>query len=451
MTHMTDRTRRTTARFVTAVACSSLIGLVTACGSSSASKQSNASDKQTITIVNWLNPPANAAIRQINTEFEQKYRNIKVKYVVATDTSTQYPTVLQTAVSSNSADIITTPSTFQPLPLNPTRENMAPAQLWATSGLIEPLSGQPWLKNLSQAALQDETYKGKVYGVLSGQYQYMVFYDKAVFQKYHLTPPATYDQFLTLCKTLKSHGVTPLWTATGGSNSVGLQWYMLDPLMSSDWAATAANGNLASALESGSAKWDDAPSVDVLGKLATIGKYLEPGYTGIPWQGMPGDFAAHKAAMLLDGSYDLATVHKANPSMKIGSFPLPGSNDASKNTSILTNDLTFEVLSHSQHKAAAMKWLEFFTQPDIYKQYVDATGISPSEVGGSYDSFAATVLGSYFGKGTNANTVFPALSASQGFYTQTSKFPALLVDVIGGTKSPTQAAKLYASSWKTSS
>ena len=56
---------------------------------------------------------------------------------------------------------------------------------------------------------------------------------------------------------------------------------------------------------------------------------------------MPTDFAAGKAAMLLDGSWDMALVEAAHPKFQVGFFPLPGSNIAANNQSELQNDLTF--------------------------------------------------------------------------------------------------------------
>ena len=112
---------------------------------------------------------------------------------------------------------------------------------------------------------------------------------------------------------------------------------------------------------------------------AAIAKYVEPDYTGVSWEGMPAAFAANKAPMLLDGSWDLATVQKANPTIKLGSFPLPGSNIASQNQPLVQPDLNLEVLRHGHDTANALKWMAFFASKPIYEQYVDITGISPSE------------------------------------------------------------------------
>jgi multiple sugar transport system substrate-binding protein len=56
------------------------------------------------------------------------------------------------------------------------------------------------------------SYKGKVYGLPMYQSYWVVFYNKAIFAKYNLQPPTTYDDFNKIASTLKTKGVTPLWT-----------------------------------------------------------------------------------------------------------------------------------------------------------------------------------------------------------------------------------------------
>ena len=181
---------------------------------------------------------------------------------------------------------------------------------------------------------------------------------------------------------------------------------------------------------------------------AAIGKYIEPDYTGVPWTGMPGAFGANKAAMLLDGSWDLASVQKANPALQVGSFPLPGSNVASANQPILQPDLNFEILRQAHNMTAAQAWMAFFASKPIYEQYVDITGISPSETSGNYTSFSSKVLASWLGKGIEDGTILPTLTPTQGFYDTPTEFPLLQEAVLAGSQTPQKAAQLVDSSWK---
>ena len=95
----------------------------------------------------------------------------------------------------------------------------------------------------------------------------------------------------------------------------------------------------------------------------TIAQYLEPNYTGVPWEAMPGDFARGKGAMLLDGSWDLASIQQANAKVQVGFFPLPFSNTAADNQAYVQDDLTFSVLNASPNKAAADEVAGVLLQP----------------------------------------------------------------------------------------
>lgn len=425
---------------VAAAACSSGGG-----GGSSASGSGNGNLK----IITWVNPPTIQAFKQIDAEFEKANPGIKVTLQTAPNVNGPYKTLAQQAVNSGSADIITENFPFQPLPPNPTQSNETPVQFWGTNGAFAPLNGQSFLSSYTPAALATQTYQGKTYGLLSGVYQQGVMYNKALFAKYHLSVPTTYNEFLSVCKTLQSHGVQPLYTALGGVGPIYLQ-FIYNEAIADLWFPGAPGGNLASALLHGTVKWTDPKFVQAMTEEKAIASYLEPNYTGVPWQDMAGGgmFTSGKAAMQLDGTWDLASIHKASPNLQVGFFPLPLSNTAANNQPIVQDDLTFYVGSHAKNSAAAMKWLKFFSQPNIYTQYVNTTGISSSQTGGTFNGFSAQAIGQWFGKGVNINSFMPTMSPSNGANDQTATWPNLQLSVMQGKVTPQQAAAAYQKDWK---
>lgn len=266
-----------------------------------------------------------------------------------------------------------------------------------------------------------------------------------IFAKYHLSVPRTYDQLVHIAHVLKSHGVTPFFVGLQNVGPAYLQ-FTYGPLMQDVWRPRVG-GNLNLALWKGETKWTSPLFIKVLERVRTLMHYLEPNFTGVPWQAMPGDFAEGKAAMLLDGSWDLASVHQANPNLQVGYFPLPGSNHPAYNQSMINGDLTFAVLARGPDRAAALKWLKFFASPKLYQQYVDATGISPSRLGGHYNSFAAQVLGPWFGKGVNASVVFPELPPNGPYWVQPANWPKLILEMYEGKYTPQQVASMYQQAW----
>jgi raffinose/stachyose/melibiose transport system substrate-binding protein len=429
---------------VFSAACSS--SSTTPAATSTGSGASSSSISGTLKLITWENPPAVSAINAIDKAFMAKYPNVKVSLQTAANVNGPYETLLQQTVDAGTADIVTTVQPFQALPKNPTRTNETPFQFWSTSGAFEPLNGQSFLSDYTPSAIAAETYQGKTYGVVSGTYQEGVFYNKATFAKYGLSVPTTYSQFLTVLQTLKSKGVTPMFVGLGNVGPVYLQFIYYE-LMIDLWYPNAPGGNLATALETGAAKWTDPEFITAMNEEKTISQYLEPNYTGVPWENMPGDFANGKAAMLVDGSWDLPLIQQANPKTQVGFFPLPGSNVAADNQPYVGDNLTFEVLKSSHNLPAAMAWLNFFSQASTYAGYVNTTGISSSQNGGTFNGYTAQAMGSWFGKGVNQNNFYPVLSSSNAYYDQQTNWPDLQLDVIQGSKTAAQAAALYQQDW----
>jgi raffinose/stachyose/melibiose transport system substrate-binding protein len=432
------RSRRTRAGLALLMA----VAVAAGCSSSAGSSHS-----QTLKIITWVNPPAVQALKQIDSEFEKANPGVTVDLGTAVNVNGPYKTLVQQTVDATSADIVTNVTQLQPLPLKVTSTDVTYWQTYTMHHVFAPLNGQSFLNSYKSGALQAETYQGKIYGLVSGEYQEGVFYNKKIFTQYGISPPTTYSQFLTVLQTLKSHGVTPMWLGLGAVGPIYLQFLYYN-LIDSVWQPTVS-GSLATDLENGSVKWTSPGFTQAMNEEKTLAQYLEPGYQGEAWQGMPGAFADGKAAMLLDGSWDLASVQQANPSVQVGFFPLPGSNTAANNKSELQNDLTFSVLNGSPNKALAMKWLAFFSQPNIYKQYVDTTGISSSEKSGSFSSFSAKVLGSWFGKGDYYTSYYPVLADTDTYWDQPANWPTLQQNVISGQKTPEQVEQMYETGWVT--
>lgn len=423
--------------------------LAAACSSGGSSGGSGGTT--TLKVITWVNGPTITALNKIDAAFEKANPDIKVKLQTATDVNGPYQTLLQQSVNSGTADIVTSNFPLLPLPKTLTTSNTTPIQLYVTKGAFTPLNGQSFLSDYQQSARQAVTYQGKTYGLVSGSYQEGVFYNKQIFAKYKLTPPTTFSQFLADCQTLKAHGVPPLYTALGGVGPIYLQFIYYEA-MTDLWYPKAPGGNLATALMNGTEKWTDPAFVQGMTEEKQIAPYLEPNYTGVPWQSMAGgDFAAGKYAMELDGSWDLAALHQANPKLQLGYFPLPFSNTAADNQAYAQNDLTFYVLKSSPNQTAAMKWLSFFSSAQIYAQYVNTTGISSSQTSGTFTGFPAQVMGSWFGKGVQQDVLYPALSPANGYYDQAANWADLQLSVMQGKMTAAQAAATYQKDWKTSS
>ena len=68
-------------------------------------------------------------------------------------------------------------------------------------------------EDLSEAAVANITYDGKVYGSTIVTPVSAMWYNQKIFKENNLEAPATWDDFVNVCTTLKAAGVTPIATS----------------------------------------------------------------------------------------------------------------------------------------------------------------------------------------------------------------------------------------------
>ncbi len=87
-------------------------------------------------------------------------------------------------------------------------------EIWTQAGLIDAVPAS--IQKLS-------VHNGKQHYLPIGFGWEAVYYNKQIFAQYNLQPPKTWQEFLTVCDTLLSHGETPL--AISGSEYTGNYWF----------------------------------------------------------------------------------------------------------------------------------------------------------------------------------------------------------------------------------
>jgi raffinose/stachyose/melibiose transport system substrate-binding protein len=67
-----------------------------------------------------------------------------------------------------------------------------------------------WHTTMGSGPAQAFTYNGKLYGIPIDLDAKFFVYNTAIFKQYHLSPPKTLANLLSICSTLKSHGIQPI-------------------------------------------------------------------------------------------------------------------------------------------------------------------------------------------------------------------------------------------------
>ena len=148
--------------------------------------------------------------------------------------------------------------------------------------------------------LEPLTYDGEVYAIPTQQSTAIMYYNKAIFDKYGLEVPTTYDEYVQVCDTLKENGVTPVALASTADDAWLVSQYiqqLSDGIKGED---------LFNSIKDGTGKWNDEGMVEA-GKLfqEEVNKgYFEDGFTGVSREEAQLQFANGQTAMYFNGCWE---------------------------------------------------------------------------------------------------------------------------------------------------
>lgn len=219
-------------------------------------------------------------------------------------------------------------------------------------------------------------YDGKVYGVEAIGSTSGIVYNRAVFEKYGLKEPSTYGEFLELCESLKSHGVTPIGIAGGDL------WHMefwVNHFLHTD--ILAGTRDWLKQLGTGGASWQDP---EPMAMLAHLYQLFDNGYINEDWSVMKDGNLSYamsqgEMAMLYTGSWTARELQKLNEDINLGWFFVP---DEEGNIIISQNEDVYWSLTRAcgedeEKYAAAISFLEYFYSPQVYAKLCQDTNGFP--------------------------------------------------------------------------
>lgn len=164
---------------------------------------------------------------------------------------------------------------------------------------------------------------GKLYAIPREVYIQSMFYNEKMFQKYGITVPKTWDEFMNVCETLKSNGIAPI--ALDGAFEEYIAWFftrMCERVVGYDELHKACAGEI---------EWSSNPAfLDMAKKLQELAdkKYFQQNYQGTTWPGAQMLWVQGKAGMFSCGTWLPAELSESTPkdfAMNIFKFPsIPG-------------------------------------------------------------------------------------------------------------------------------
>ena len=300
---------------------------------------------QDLTMWSWRQEDK-AAYAKLIAAFRKQHPDINVKFEAFE--AANYNTVLSTALAGG------------------TGPDIVQARSYGTLGVGKPdylvpldKSAVPELSNFPDSALAAETMRadGKLYAVPLASQTMLIIYNKELFEKAGVTPPGTWDELMTVSKTLKDKGITPFGngTATAWQNET-----IVGALLSSQIGKAFEQDVLA-----GKADFTDPRFVGALTKLDEIKTYFAPNFSGVDYAASQQLFATGRAAMFAGGSFEIANFLRQNPKLKLGLFASPVAKAGDPRLVALYYDGGYAINAASKNKEAALKFLRFLGTPEF--------------------------------------------------------------------------------------
>lgn len=276
--------------------------------------------------------------------------------------SDQYFNVLQTKLNSGEAtDIFGGQSGVTDLKLNYNVEKNA-----------VDLSGEPWAKQEDPLVAAQATVNGKLYGLTYWDTlgtSWVINYNKAIFEKYNLSEPKTYDDFKAICQTLLKNDVQPLFEPISDGWHHVLWFPELGPRYEE------VTPGLADQLNANKATFADNPTM--LTALTQLKELYDLGCMGKDalsdaYADRTKIMASGKVAMTVMGTSFPQELEKDYPDVKAdswGFFVMPLADNQLLNLN--PAGPTKFIYSGSKHIAEAKQYFDFLTQPENIQYFID--------------------------------------------------------------------------------
>ncbi len=327
----------------------------------------NGGDPVEINIIAPNNAPSDAGFQAVTEAFNEANPGIRAVYTGVAEYDT-----------TRAAQLV---ACFPRQPLEFTGGTANEDTLMAQGGLWADLTDESFMENYLPSVLESprSMIDGRVYAVPTGlSYATGIYYNTQVFADNDLEIPSTWDELLDVIDTLQGAGVVPFgWGGLDGFPPA----LALYGLIGSYYPTDADKNELLEGIWDGSVDLSQGDPAEIMERLQVIYDNSSANSPGISIVESFGAFANGEFAMLFDGSWDQKTIREVvGSSFDVGMFPMPGSDDAAANQHLNGKlELQMCVAEASENKEAALKWLEFFSQPEQYTKFVAESGFAPSQ------------------------------------------------------------------------
>jgi raffinose/stachyose/melibiose transport system substrate-binding protein len=320
-------------------------------------------EQVTLDVTAWKgNETEPAGLKDIIAKFEAANPDIKVQlsYVSRSDTDVVLPPRLQ---GNNPPDVM--------------MADMVLIKVWGDAGLLADFGADaPWLSHVIPGLRDVVTRNGKTYVmplevIGLGMFTNMGLLGKAGIER----PPLTIDELKDACGKLDAAGIKPMMMGGDFPSTLFVVANGLD-------AATTPVADLGS----GASKFvDDAgfnATLDTFRDLEKSKCFDAKVMAGVdPWSTGLSEFKAGNYAMMAQGAWNIASFSESKD-LDFTFGPIPSTSP--NGVALDLFGFGWSVSANAKHKEAAVKFVDFFGQPENLKPLLDAeAAYSPYDDGAS--------------------------------------------------------------------
>ena len=294
----------------------------------------------------FQNSQWSACVEEVVRRFEEAYPGIHVAYEIQYEDEVYEDTLTKLIARDELGDVV----------------QLKEPVRFAENGLLAPLPEELCAKVSSVCRVDGRPYAAAALGVTTG-----VVYNKALFAELGLEPPASYQEFLTLCAALRRQGIAPL--GVGGGDLWHMEYWM-NHFLRSD--VLSREPDFLALCAAGERDWNDPLITEMLEHMAQLFRrgYVNESWTSTPDAALAYHLAEGEAAMVFSGPWLIRDALALDPSLELGWFYVPGESGqvvAGESVDVFWA-VTGECARDQSRYEAACAFLEFFYSEGVYEQ-----------------------------------------------------------------------------------
>lgn len=246
------------------------------------------------------------------------------------------------------------------------------------------LSNQPFVKNYNSALIDPGRFDGKQLGLPYQLVFNMPIVNVDLLKSLNLTLPENVNDLQRFCQSVKSKGITPIaWPGgtRGNAGQLSMNGMVMNAMPTDDAFAK---------IDTGAAKVTDFWMTNALQQFKDVAAdCFGDNPLAVRDDGALADFATGKALMLATGTFSMGPALKLNPTLNFGLYvPITTAVGKTPKWEGIYNS-TFIVGVNARQKdskkqAAAIKFVEYLSQPENAQKYANGTAQHSTVTGVKY-------------------------------------------------------------------